>query len=473
GLTIAPEAGSQRLRDIINKNLSEEEIFRGIEIALGLGWQRIKLYFMIGLPFETDEDIDAIIDLIGRIDKLGKRRLQISITLSPFVPKPFTPFQWAPMLDRTSTLERCLRVKHAFGRNRNIKIKYHTIENSILEAILARGDQKVGSLIRQAWTNGARFDGWNECFDFSHWEKAMDSCGIDPQNYLRGFALDEILPWEFIDTGVCREFLVSEYRKAEQIEVTPDCRELCSLCGVCDDVLHTENAPAAKADAPEPVEYVRPPAADAQYRYRVHYRKVDLLRFISHLDWMRMLFRLVSKTELDTVFTQGFNPHPKVSLSPALPLGVQSDAEFFDVSYRTKYSEARIKLAFQSRGIPGFEILSCQPLIGKQGVPETEKIRVIPDAGMQENLIYRINEFQEAAAYPFTKKTDTREKHYDLKHIISAIYLEGNALIIEKKLQSPGLYDVLAEVLHIERETLYALDIRRVALGMAELKPGP
>ncbi|MDP2172809.1 MAG: TIGR03960 family B12-binding radical SAM protein [Candidatus Cloacimonadaceae bacterium] len=473
GLTIAPEAGSQRLRDIINKNLSEEEIFRGIEIALSLGWQRIKLYFMIGLPFETDEDIDAIIDLVERIDKMSKRRLQISITLSPFVPKPFTPFQWAPMLERHQTLERCLRVKNTFYRKRNIKIKYHTIENSILETILARGDRKVGELIRQAWMNGAKFDGWTECFDFSHWENAMQSCGIDIQDFLRGFSTDDTLPWDFIDTGICREFLMSEYRKAGFVEVTPDCRELCSLCGVCDEVLHTENAPSAVAETFEYPEFAQPDASETQYRYRVHYRKVGLLRFISHLDWMRMLFRLVSKTELATVFTQGFNPHPRVSLSPPLPLGIQSETEFFDVSFRSKYSETRIKLAFQSSRIPGFEIVSCQPLNGKQIPPDSEKIRVIPDTGMQENLIFRINEFQETASYPFTKKTDTREKHYDLKLIVSAIYLEGNALIIEKKLQSPALYEVLAEVLHIDRETLYALDIRRVAFLQIGAKAPP
>ncbi|HPI26535.1 MAG TPA: radical SAM protein, partial [Candidatus Cloacimonadota bacterium] len=184
GLTIAPEAGSQRLRDVINKNLSEEEILRGVEIALSLSWQKIKLYFMIGLPEETDEDIQGIIDLINKINTLGKRRLNINVTLSPFTPKPFTPFQWCAMLDPETLLTRARKVKDAFLKSRNIRIKYHTIENSMLEACITRGDERMAEVIYTAWRSGARFDAWNENWDYSKWEAAFEQCGIEPSRFL-------------------------------------------------------------------------------------------------------------------------------------------------------------------------------------------------------------------------------------------------------------------------------------------------
>jgi radical SAM superfamily enzyme YgiQ (UPF0313 family) len=179
GLTIAPEAGSQRLRDVINKNLSEESILKGIETAISLGWQKIKLYFMIGLPTETEEDIDGIIDLIGKINRLGKGRLQINVTLSPFVPKPFTPFQWEAFAPLEQSLSRILRVKHHYIKQRNIKIRYHNLESSKLEAIISRGDAQIAQLIHKAWLNGAIYDGWNESFDFSRWEDAAREMGLD------------------------------------------------------------------------------------------------------------------------------------------------------------------------------------------------------------------------------------------------------------------------------------------------------
>ncbi|HQQ68255.1 MAG TPA: radical SAM protein, partial [Candidatus Cloacimonadota bacterium] len=283
GLTIAPEAGSQRLRDVINKNLSEEEILRGVEIALSLSWQKIKLYFMIGLPEETDEDIQGIIDLINKINTLGKRRLNINVTLSPFTPKPFTPFQWCAMLDSETLLFRARRVKDAFSKARNIRIKYHTIENSVLEACITRGDEDMAQVIYTAWQNGACFDAWNENWDFSKWEAAFEQCGIKPSRFLGKKNPEAELPWDFVDIGVCKAFLISEYEKSLKGISTKDCRELCSICGACDDRARTVDADPPKIS--EPVLKVDQPPREyniqIQYRYRVAYQKTGLLRFIS------------------------------------------------------------------------------------------------------------------------------------------------------------------------------------------------
>lgn len=464
GLTIAPEAGSQRLRNVINKNLDETAILRGVEIAKQLGWQRIKLYFMVGLPTETDEDIDAMIALIGRINELGNKRMQINVTVSPFVPKPFTPFQREAMLDRETLLERCLRVKKHFLNRKNIKIKYHAIESSHLESILTRGDREVGEVIHAAWQLGARFDGWNECFDYAIWLSAFQQIGINPDAYTRARLDTEPLPWNFVDIGVCADFLRIERDKAYQEQVTPDCRELCTACGVCCEEVQTVTAPPLQRmdKRPQSAEIVKV-QRDKQYRYRVSYRKQGVLRFISHLDWMRMLFRMISNTDLDTVFTEGFSPHPKVSLSPPLPLGVESEVEYFDVSFFTPYPLSVVQDTFKRSLIPDFDVVNCVALEAKAAPPNAELVRVEITTRRSEQVIAALDEFEKVSQKLFTKDTGKRSKTYDLKEIILKTEVIGNTLCLTKKLESPALYDVLAALLEIPKTDVFAMRVVRVA----------
>lgn len=464
GLTIAPEAGSERLRNVINKNLSEAQILAGVQTAVELGWQRVKLYFMVGLPTETEEDIDGIIDLIGKIAAAGGKRLQINITLSPFVPKPFTPFQWAPMLAADVLLQRCYRVKQAFYRKNQIKIKYHTIENSLLEAIFARGDLATAKLLHQAWKLGARFDGWNECFDFSLWKQAAELCGIDISSYLEGRPLNEPLPWDFIDLGICPEFLRQEWDKATAAESTPDCRELCTACGICNELVHTVSATPAtnslqRRETSPKIPSFQPNAK--QYRYRVFYTKSGVLRFISHLDWMRMLFRLIGKAPLDTVFTQGFSPHPKVSLCPPLPLGVDSLCEFFDISFFKTHPHEELAAALSQGMIPEFRILSSFEHSPQTRVPTGEWIRIVLPDTWQDQAKKELAVFAEESEHFFTKSTETRSKSYDLKQIIQLVNWNEGVLEIRKSLASPALYDVLAELLKLEKASLYSCPVTR------------
>lgn len=463
GLTIAPEAGSQRLRDIINKNLSEEEILRGVQTALDLGWQKVKLYFMVGLPQETEEDIEGIVSLIQKIASLS-RRLQINVTLSPFVPKPFTPFQWAGVLPREEILRRCLKVKQAFSRQRSVRVKYHTIENSLLEAVFSRGDEKVGELIHSAWLLGARFDGWNECFDYSLWERAAEESGIDLEEYLRARDLEAPLPWDFVDIGIDKGFLEREWARALAGETTPDCREACSRCGVCGPSVKTVTAPAYIA-LPTPKgcrgKTLRPQQSQIRHRYRLWYAKDGILRFISHLDWMRMLFRLIGQMPLETVFTQGFSPHPRVSLCPPLPLGVASVCEFCDVSFHKPYSPEEMAAAFAQPRIPQFRFLRGETLQGKGRQPTGEIIGIaIPD-NLRTGVESRIAEFFQAERHIFTKSTPTRSKEYDLRRIVTSSEWNGSRLLIGKSLASPSLFDVLAELLALDKTELYALSVTR------------
>ncbi|MCB5255058.1 MAG: TIGR03960 family B12-binding radical SAM protein [Candidatus Cloacimonadaceae bacterium] len=467
GLTIAPEAGSQRLRDVINKNLSEEEILRGVELAMSLGWQKIKLYFMIGLPTETDADIQAIIDLVQRINLLTKKRMQISITLSPFTPKPFTPFQWAEMLAPQLLLERAQKIKSSLFKARNIRAKYHTIENSVLEACITRGDIGMAKVIYTAWQNGARFDAWRENWDYSRWETAFEQAGTQVSHYLSAFDLGEPLPWDFVDIGVCKAFLLQEYQKSLKGETTADCREICTLCGACDDKAQTVNAPGAEllitdSESHSQAKQYNP---QVQFRYRIGYQKTGLLRFISHLDWMRMLFRRISVLQLPTVFTMGFSPHPKVSLSPPLPVGVESLCEYFDISFYEKLSPQTILQEFRQTKIPDFEITACEAV--SKGVPRPNREKLLFE--LPEELLsqaaQRIEDFAKAEEFSYLKQTEKRRKLYDLKQIVIFLQLEGRLLFIEKKLESPSLYDLLSAILDLDKESLYRCRALRKEFG--------
>lgn len=241
GLTFAPEAGSERLRNVINKNLTDEEIISGCGLAFEGGWQRVKLYFMTGLPTETDDDTAAIGALSERIVseyyKLPKARrtrpVSVNISVSCFVPKPFTPFQWAPQASITELVSRHAKIRASF-RSRQISFKHHDADVSMIEAALARGDRRLCAVIIEAVRTGAQFDGWSEYFDFSKWQKAFDSQQLSIDFYSnRERDYDEILPWDHISVGVSKDYLRAESERAKKAIPTSPCREGCIKCGVC------------------------------------------------------------------------------------------------------------------------------------------------------------------------------------------------------------------------------------------------
>ncbi|MGN8630623.1 TIGR03960 family B12-binding radical SAM protein [Blautia sp. HCP3S3_G3] len=243
-LTFAPEAGSQRLRDVINKGLTEEDILRGAGEAFHGGWNRVKLYFMLGLPTETEEDMKGIAHLAERIaeeyyevpkdQRNGK--VQINVSTSFFVPKPFTPFQWAGMYSEADFVEKAKIVKNEIRsqlNQRSIKYSWHEPDVTILEGFLARGDRRCADVILRAYQKGALYDAWSESFRYDLWKEAFADAGIDPDFYtLRERNTEEILPWDFIDAGVSKDFLIREWKHAHEETVTPNCRQRCSGCGV-------------------------------------------------------------------------------------------------------------------------------------------------------------------------------------------------------------------------------------------------
>ncbi|MGI6334007.1 MAG: TIGR03960 family B12-binding radical SAM protein [Saccharofermentanales bacterium] len=239
GLTFAPEAGTQRLRDVINKNITEDDLLTAMRLAFLGGWKGAKLYFMLGLPTETMDDVEGIADLTRKIEALYNelpksrrpRRLEMTVSTALFVPKPFTPFQWAAQATPQQLDERIRRLRTLL-RSRSVKYQWHDTDTSRLEAILARGDRRLGPVILAAWQRGARFDAWQEHFQMRIWIEALQAAGLDPDFYtVRERSEDEIFPWSHIDIGVSQSYLLSEYRRAQLAQTTPQCRDACSFCG--------------------------------------------------------------------------------------------------------------------------------------------------------------------------------------------------------------------------------------------------
>ncbi len=339
GFTLAPEAATERLRRVINKPVSDQELLDAAATIFTNGWSVLKLYFMIGLPTETDQDLDGIIrlatELLAQGKRFSKRHVQINVSVSTFVPKPHTPFQW---FGQTPIEE--IRRKQAYLQKglhkRGINLKLHDPETSQLEGAFARGDRTLGRIIEEAVRSGCRFDGWSECFDFTKWNAAFRRFGLDPGAYAsRSFGLDDPLPWDHIKSGVTKKFLQEEYRRAETEIVTGNCRIECSHCGIgcVDGGTKSLGVPPAapKQETPAPANGRHRNVPEITTRIRMRYTKTGRLRFLSHLDFMTLFHRTAVRAGVPIAFSQGFNPHPKVAFGPALSVGIESEAEYLDL----------------------------------------------------------------------------------------------------------------------------------------------
>jgi len=325
GFTIAPEAGTQRLRNAINKGISEEDILNSVSFAFKHGWQRLKLYFMIGLPTETMEDIDAIFELSKTVAEIGKKISHksgnVNVAISTFVPKPHTPFQWFPVNDQAEIKTKQLHLLDRIKRHRNIKLKWHDSKITFLEAIMSRGDRKIGYVIESAYKSGAMFDGWTDELRFDLWEDALKKHNIDPADYLyKQFPLDVKLPWSHIDTRVNPDFLRSELEKSKIQALTPMCgKNNCYGCGVCSKEFLRKDIPEMKASPSlNPKEN-----NDDFFCYSGYFKKTGLLRFLSHREVFRNIQKTLRKADIPMHYSAGFNPHPKISFGPALPVGME------------------------------------------------------------------------------------------------------------------------------------------------------
>lgn len=346
GFTIAPEAGSQRLREVINKNLSEEEILNATGLAFRAGWQLLKLYFMIGLPTETPLDIEAILDLAGKISRQGREiggsRVRVTLSASTFVPKPFTPFQWVGMEAADKFRAKQERIRR--GLPAGVEFRSHPAPSSWLEGVLSRADRSFAPAILQAYREGAVFDGWTEHLDVQRWQRAFQASGLDAEAWAtRHLPPEAELPWEVIDPLIHRAWLLDNYREALAGRPLSTCGEACTGCagfageclrGVVAEQRWDRLPPALQAappaPAPETAEGEEQPVPPALYFYRGRFAKFGRARFLGHLDLVRALTLGLHRAGIPLAYTEGFKPHPRISLSPALSLGVASRGEYID-----------------------------------------------------------------------------------------------------------------------------------------------
>lgn len=334
GFTLAPEAGSERMRRVINKGIAEQDLLDGAFNIYAAGWRSIKLYFMMGLPTETREDLQAIPELARHVKSQARRaggQGEVNVAVSTFVPKPHTPFQWQPQLSLEETRLRQRFLKDEM-RRRKLNFKYQDAELSFMEGVIARGDRRLAAVLERVVELGACFDGWNEHFSLDLWLQAFEDCGLDPAWYLRERHLTELLPWDHLDPGIEKEFLLQEMENALAEAVTPDCRfGACSGCGVC-DFKQIVNRQAPAQVLPVRHKNVLPEGHDAvQRRLRLRFSKTGQIRYLSHLELINLFTRAVQRADVPILFSQGFHPHPRFSFATATSVGVESQAEYIDL----------------------------------------------------------------------------------------------------------------------------------------------
>lgn len=435
GFTVAPEAGTDRLREVINKGITEEDLLTGCRDAFAAGWNVIKFYFMIGLPTETQEDLEAIIDLAVRAKKEAKGgRTQINVSVSTFVPKPHTPFQWHGQLSIAETKERIDFLKRKLPR-KGFQPKWHEPYQSFLEGLFSRGDRRLAPLIEAAWRAGARLDGWSDHFLLERWQEAAKQLGLDLDSYLRPRNQDEVLPWDHLHCGVGRDFLLAEWQKALEQIYTPDCRNKgCQKCGLCDfksiqPLIQKKKESEPAETAAQQSESARgswtrtEPGQQPIFRYRVHYSRVGDGRFLGHLEVLQLVFRGLHRTGLPILFSQGFNPSPKVSFSPALPVGVESHIEYFDIDLSSPVKNLQEAAELLNISLPDF--LAVQEMTAIQKKPPVDEIIsyqcTLPDSVDLEQLVARSTDFLAADQFVIERIRKQKKRELDLRPLVKRL----------------------------------------------------
>jgi radical SAM family uncharacterized protein/radical SAM-linked protein len=465
GLTLAPEAGSQRLRQVINKNLTEDAICDSAQRAFAAGWQLLKLYFMIGLPRETQADREGIPALARQILAAAPRgrRPRLNVSLSSFIPKPHTPFQW----ERQEDLEECRRRLHAVKdrlRHKHIQSKWNAAAQTWLEGVFSRGDRRLAPVIMEAHRLGCRLDAWSEHMHLEPWRRAFQHAGVDPDFYLRQRRPDEVLPWDHLHCGVSREFLLEERLRAEAGVETPDCRQAgCQDCGVCDHErlsLRLVEAPFLPS-APPPASVPLEPC-----RYRLTYAKLEEGRWLGHLEWVASLYRSLRRSGLPLSFSAGFHPLPRVSFHGALPVGVESLAETMDVELAAPVPEDEVLAALNRVLPPGMKILSARRLA--RHLPPPHQAGAVYQVASRDPVFETraAAHFLAQAEFPVTRRRPKAEQRLDLRRLVADLAVQDPAhLTLDMRLKDKGnlkVMDALAAIFNLRDDQARNLRIVKI-----------
>ncbi|MGD8448770.1 MAG: TIGR03960 family B12-binding radical SAM protein [Desulfobacterales bacterium] len=369
GFTIAPEAGSQRLRDVINKNIAQEEIENTVKSAFSLGWQVLKLYFMIGLPTETDDDLRAIVDLVKKMHKIKGpkgRKGKLNVSVATFIPKSHTPFQWASQISLDDSKQKIRWLKKNL-KMPGVQFKWQNPEVSILEGLWARGDRRLSRLLMNAYKKGCKFDGWSDKFNYQLWHEALCDEGVDIDFYTtRVRDTAEPLPWDYIDTKVTKDFLKNELKKAEKGEHTLDCRAGdCNHCGVCDfKIIKPEVFDNCEIERTKNI-FADPVKEPLYKKLKISFSKRGPAKYFGHLELVKIFLRAISRAGIPIKFSEGFHPKPKISFEDPLPVGLESLNENFYLSLRGDFKPQCIVDSLNKHLPKGLSVFNCQLVSSK------------------------------------------------------------------------------------------------------------
>jgi radical SAM family uncharacterized protein/radical SAM-linked protein len=455
GFTFAPEAGSDRLRKVINKNITDDDLLKATHTVLENGWKTLKFYFMIGLPTETKEDVEGIADLIERVivetRKFGK--IQLNISVSPHSPKSHTPFQWEKQDTTEEFLEKIYLLKDRLNKYRQVKLSWRDPEVSQIECILGRGDRRLADVISTAWKKGARFDGWTEHFRYQEWINAFVESGIDINNYLEEIPEENNLPWDHIDKGVTKSFLKKERQNAYREVQTIDCKDgPCFGCGIqrkngfselsqcyimTDD--KSENLSISTGEITKPVDN-SPRSFETEnqqctiYHYRIQYTKNGYNKYLGHFDIVRAFERAFRRAHIEVVHSQGFNPRPKLSFSAPLKLGYTSEAEYVDIQVYEK-SATTIKNNLDINLPDGIDILNIVPV--KSSIPSLmASINAMEyQISMADRKLSKstIDQFLNDSEISVSRKVKGKIKTIDIRPFIKSIEQKDHILTVHTK----------------------------------------
>lgn len=402
GATLAPEAGSQRLRDVINKGITEEALIHHVRQLVGYGWQQVKLYFMLGLPTETYEDLDAIVELCKKVRDCCRLpnekgyyegpRIAVTAALSPFVPKTHTPFQWEAQIPLEEMKKRIFYLRDQFKKQKALTMRWHEPAMSHLEGIISRGDRRLAPFIECAYKKGAVFDTWIEGFSLAPWYEAARECQINIDEWIGARDLSAPLPWDHLEAGLSKEFLLKERERALQEKITQDCRyHTCRNCGACDtkagasllreqgdaplhtmlnqdhrDQIEFGEIPAPKIGQKAEAPHIDDKLKQKAVRYRIWHKKIGQAAFLSQLEIQALFDRAMRRAKLPLAFSQGFHPMPLLTFGMALTTSIESEAEWFAVTLRSPMSKEDVIKALSPHMLRGMEITFIEemPLTG-------------------------------------------------------------------------------------------------------------
>jgi radical SAM family uncharacterized protein/radical SAM-linked protein len=472
GFTIAPEAGSQRLRNVINKNITEQDVVDTVKEAFDLGWLTIKLYFMIGLPTERDEDLQAIVELVTKLRKIGgtkNSKAKINVSVATFIPKPHTPFQWSPQISLDESRHKIKWLKEKLI-NSGIRFKWQNPETSKLEGLWARGDRRLSHLLVSAYKRGCKFDAWTDKFNYKNWEASFSDSGVDIDFYTtRPRDLEEPLPWDHIDTKVTKDFLKGEHHKAFKEEHTADCRTSeCSGCGVCDfetiePKIYEPSVGNSKTHGSTDTR------ENVSYKYlKIFYSKQDQAKYFGHLELVKIFLRAIRRAHIPVKFSQGFHPKPLISFEDTLPIGLESLKESFYIQTSGNIEPEAIKEKLNKHLPKGLHVVGCRMMTNKKVRKMLSKATYLvtkKDGFFDEKELESFKASGEFIVYRKHRKRKMNKK-IDLKEMVLNINMPSpNRLQMTLK-SEPGKtvrpFEVISNIFHLRQEEIKQAQIVKV-----------